>query len=433
MWSLAQVHAEELHDVSLQQTARLILGLSSHEIDELGPNATVLERIQNAQADSNGTLRGHYRYQLFATNRKLLLSNYGAADSPPLADLSREGFGWIDLDGERWRTFHLTSVDHLHLVMAERASWRDWLSQEWDVGAVGLIVLSMCVLVGAGTYTVRLALRPLREITRQLGDRAPDRLKPIELNNAPAELKPVARSMNGLIDRMSAALRREVEFTSLAAHELRTPLASMRALARAIEVAPSEAERHRLMQLVVGAADRCTRLQDQLLALARIDLGQESASPSLLLLAELVIDAVAEVAPAARVRGVRVASAAQPVELMGDEFAVRCMLRNLLSNAVAHATTGGEVRCGCSAEGSDVLIEVHDNGPGIPPENRVRAFDRFERLGQRSGGGAGLGLAIVRRAVQQMDGIVILGESPLGGLAVEVRFPGRLLSDVTQA
>jgi signal transduction histidine kinase len=221
------------------------------------------------------------------------------------------------------------------------------------------------------------------------------------------------------VERAHARQRR---FVADAAHELRSPIASIRQHAEVASAHPETTDVRELAQTVATEGVRLQDLVDDLLLLARLD---ESASP--LAHADVDLDDVA-LAEAARLRAtteLQIDTAAVSAgRVRGDARYLERSVRNLGDNAVRHA----KARIAFSVQHLDghIVLRVDDDGPGIPPAERDRVFERFERLDDaraRDTGGSGLGLAIVREVVLAHDGEVTLGDSPLGGLRAELRFP----------
>ena len=185
----------------------------------------------------------------------------------------------------------------------------------------------------------------------------------------------------------------------------------------------SEAERAAAAEALGAGIERAARLVEQLLALARSEPGAAAAAPQRLDLSELVREALADTVPLARARGTRIELfAAAPVSVQGDRAALAVLARNLADNAVRYAPQGARVELQVAQVEGVPTLQVDDSGPGIPPAERERVFDRFYRRGGDGESGSGLGLAIVRSIAQRHGATVALGDSPLGGLRVTLRF-----------
>jgi signal transduction histidine kinase len=220
-----------------------------------------------------------------------------------------------------------------------------------------------------------------------------------------------------MLDRLDAARARELGFVADAAHELRSPVASMR---MQIDVARRLHQGGEVIDDLDVDVARMSSLVEDLLVMARIDAGAGvGADPGPAYVREVLAEAIATVSPTLRVEvdaGPDPAVRAQPGELVR-------VFSNLLANATRYASA---VEVSVEQDDAVVVVRFDDDGPGIAPADRERAFERFTRLDEardRDSGGAGLGLAIVRETVRSCGGDVALEESPQGGLRVEVRLP----------
>jgi signal transduction histidine kinase len=240
------------------------------------------------------------------------------------------------------------------------------------------------------------------------------------------EIRQLADSFDTMLDRLEDAFARQRAFASDASHELRTPLTVIRGqlevLARTPD--PSAEDVRRVEHLVRTEILRMERLVEDLLVLARADESEFLRRRTIDIepFAEELLDAVR---PTADRRFEFGGVPAGTLDVDPDRLAQA--LRNLLRNAVEQTAAGGLVRLTGSASGGWVTIAVEDDGPGIPPAQRERVFDRFHRTDSarnRARGGAGIGLAIVRAVAEAHGGRVAAGESPEGGARVEISLPG---------
>jgi len=240
---------------------------------------------------------------------------------------------------------------------------------------------------------------------------------------AAAELRTLAEAFNHMLDRLDRAFARQRQFVSDASHELRSPLTAIRGqlevLAR--KESPSVEEIRRVEAMTMAEMRRVERLVDDLLALARLDEGvgpalqEVQSAPFLCGLAEGAHDGLAEVGELAE----------GSVHIDPDLIAQ--VVRNLLSNSRRYAGPDGRVALSARADGEGLLVIVDDDGPGIPPAQRERVFDRFHRSEpsrDRASGGSGLGLGIARSIVEMHGGRIWIDDSPLGGARVSFQLPG---------
>jgi signal transduction histidine kinase len=233
------------------------------------------------------------------------------------------------------------------------------------------------------------------------------------------EIGRLARIVNRMLSRLEASSERQQRFVADAAHELRTPIASLRTQLETAIAAGGGADERELLKDTI----RMQAIVEQLLLLARADSDRAWLRQSAVDLDE-VIDSAIAAAPSRN--GVRInAAAVEPVQLYGDGDLLEQTFSNLLQNAVRHA--GSSVRVsGGEADGGVAVVAVEDDGPGVPPDRRADIFERFVRLDEardRHDGGLGLGLAIVTEIVRAHGGSVTVDGSDLGGARFVVRLP----------
>ncbi|GAA4992069.1 sensor histidine kinase [Actinopolymorpha pittospori] len=234
------------------------------------------------------------------------------------------------------------------------------------------------------------------------------------------EVHRLAVTLNDMLGRLEAARLRQRAFVADAAHELRSPLASMRTQLEVANRLGAGTDWTETANDLLTDLDRLGRLTNDLLLLARADEGALPPPTARVDVAALAAEVVGRYSDARVPVGV---VAAQPGWVTGTPDALRQLLGNLLDNAVRHATTG--VRVSVEAPDGAVLLTVADDGPGIPEPDRERVFDRFTRLDgarARDDGGSGLGLAIVRELVRLHGGTVTLGDAG-PGVRAQVRLP----------
>jgi signal transduction histidine kinase len=300
---------------------------------------------------------------------------------------------------------------------------------ETIVGTVALLLSItgplLIALVAWATYLlVGRALRPVERIrarvssisTAQLDERVP--VPPTE-----DEIAHLAQTMNDMLARLEAGHAAQRRFVSDASHELRSPLAAISAALELAHHRPDMLDADLIDESLIPETRRMRELVEDLLLLARADEQQltfRAASVDLddLLTAEkarLQLDADAQLTVQSSIGAVRVT---------GDAGQLARMVRNLVDNAARHAHTLIELHCSTRAELA--VIRVADDGPGIPPDQRDRVFDRFVRLDAaraRDGGGSGLGLAIAAEIVAAHRGTITIGERAGGGACITVTLP----------
>ena len=294
-------------------------------------------------------------------------------------------------------------------------------------GVLGGTVLALL----AGLAIADRAMRPIASLTalaREIAStRDPSRRMPIPA--ADDEVGELAATMDGMLEALDEArsereqaLERQREFVADASHELRTPLTSVQAN---LELLQAAGEDEQAVESALASTKRMSRLVSDLLLLARADTGRRAARTGLDLSATAA-EALEEVAPLAGERKLE-GELGEPLPLVGNPDELHRLVRNLLENAVRHTPEGSTVKLRASREGSDAVLEVSDDGPGIAPGMEKQIFERFVRgdgpADTAAGGGSGLGLAIVRAVAESHGGSVEAGSSSSGGARFTVRMP----------
>jgi signal transduction histidine kinase len=302
------------------------------------------------------------------------------------------------------------------------AEVREGVLRSWiGLGAIGAAV----VVVGVGLAWVLAGslARPvseLEEVAVRLGEGDLDaRARP----EGPREVRTLARSFNRMAAALSANLSAQRDFVANASHQLRTPLTGLRLRLEALEARGGPvAEEARKMR---GELDRLAGLVEDLLELARASSAESTGSH--VDLAAVAREAVDRWAAPAAEAGKTIRLLAAPVPpVWANPGDLGHVLDNLIENAIRYTPAGTEIVVEAGDGEGGPYLSVADDGPGIPPEDRDRVFDRFYRgrAGRRAGPGTGLGLPIVAELVRRWDGEVRLADA--GGTRVEARFPRRI-------
>lgn len=298
--------------------------------------------------------------------------------------------------------------------------WRSWFA----LAAAGAAVVAI-----VGTVSALLATwitRPLRNLTGAADEVASGNLSQRVPLDGAEELRQLAASFNRMAEQVQAMVQRQRAFAAHAAHELRSPLASLKVRLEMLEGKAEEAGTQKLAQEALRAADRLQRLVDHLLALHAVQKGGVPRRHPVDL-APVLYELADEVGPLAAQSGLRleVDVPAHLPEVMADVEHVRWIVRNLLDNAIRHTPEGGQVvlRAGPAQHG--VKVAVQDTGVGIAAEHLPHIFDRFYRVPTHLRGpeGSGLGLALVRELVEAHGGRVEVSSEPGLGSTFRVWLP----------
>lgn len=288
-----------------------------------------------------------------------------------------------------------------------------------------LVIVLLAALVW---WLVGRTLRPVEAIRAEVGEiGGSDLHRRVPVPPGDDEVARLARTMNDMLGRVESAAERQQRFVADASHELRSPLTRIRTELEVDLAHPAGADPVATHRSVLEEVDGLQVLVDDLLLLARIEGARTGTSLAATVcdLDEVVLDEVRRVtAGRAAVRGVAVRADLAPVQVRGDVPALARAFRNVIENAVRHATVGVDV--GLAVDDGWVRVRIADDGPGIPAERAAEVFERFTRLDEaRSGseGGTGLGLAIARGVVERHGGTIAVDVAHHPGACVVITLP----------
>lgn len=290
-----------------------------------------------------------------------------------------------------------------------------------SVGA-GILLLGLA----GGWWLASRAIRPIEDISgAAVKIAAGDLSQRIDTAETESELGRLAAVLNSTFARLETAFAQQQQFTSDAAHELRTPLSVMLTQAQtALNRERSAAEYRDALESCQRAAQRMRRLIESLLELARLDAGQQPMKHLRFDLAQSARDCVTLISPLAEERHVRIFCDPPKLDCVGDSERLAQVITNLLTNAIAYNKENGEVRVSGEAGNGSVLLTVSDTGVGISGENLPHVFDRFYRAdAARTSGNAGLGLAISKAIVEAHGGEISVSSQPGSGTVFTIRLP----------
>jgi signal transduction histidine kinase len=345
---------------------------------------------------------------------------YRSPPSMPFINQAILGYADMTLVGERWRVYSLQTADGV-IQVAQPWRVRESLARTAALRVVIPLLLLLLSMAVAVTWIVGRGLAPLRRVAGEVERRNVGSLEPIDARELPQEVEPLIEELNRLLSRLGAAFGKQRAFVADAAHELRSPLTALSLQLQLLDRAPDETARKAAQERLGQAVERATHLVGQLLTLARNEPEGPPARLAPIVLEASVRDGIADLGALAAERGVELAlEVASSPTVLGDADALRILVRNLVDNAVRYSPRGTKVEVRVFTRDGAGGLEVDDAGPGIPPQERERAFDRFYRRTGSAQGGSGLGLAIVKAIAERHGARVSLGESAAGGLRVTV-------------
>ena len=339
----------------------------------------------------------------------------------------------LPVDDDEYRILSRSTVidgDRVVVHVAENADDVQELLDRLRFAVAVTLPAAVAVLAALVWWLVGRTLRPVERIRAEVAGFGPARLdRRVSSPGTGDEIDLLAVTMNEMLDRLEDATRRQQRFVADASHELRSPLTRMRTeLETAVGAGAGNGIDNATASSVLDEINELTALVDDLLVLARSDAGGVRRERRPVDLDDLVFDEV----DAARRTAVGITidvSGVSAAEVLGSPDELRRMVRNLLDNAVRHATSRVAVTLaegGVDRDDAQATLTITDDGPGIPPEQATAVFERFRRLDDartRQAGGTGLGLAIARDIAERHGGALRLDASHRPGARFEVRLP----------
>jgi two-component system, OmpR family, sensor kinase len=335
------------------------------------------------------------------------------------------GFSNVKANGTTYRVFSIQTASQTVQVAQDLAVRRN-MASNLALRTLGPIAVMMPILMVVVWWVVSGSLKPVARVRSQVASRQADDLSPVSESGLPDEVRPLVHELNLLFGRVQTAFDAQQNFVADAAHELRTPLAALRLQAQSLDRAADPEARKVAVGRLTAGIDRATRLVEQLLVLARQEASAATgAARQQVDLAELARRTVGDLVGLAQAKDVDLGlQHADAACIDGQPDALHILLRNLVENGVKYTPNGGTVDIAVRADKDSVEVVVEDSGPGIPPEERERVFDRFYRVAGSEAAGSGLGLAIIKAIAERHGAALKLDKSErLGGLAATVRFP----------
>lgn len=416
---LTNENVSGLRDDQMRQEARFLLLLASHEAEE-GDAVGDIEASDPLSAAEAGAEGREFR--VWSARGEIARS----AAMPDFGPGRLPGFRDEVADGRHWRVYVLTRGSNGNGIGIEVAEPR---ATRWKI--VAGIVLSLAVplallsaaVIFIGSRAVKRALLPLERLSSDLDRRHGDDFSLVDGDDVPREVRPLLVALNRLFDRLGQTLEREREFSDNAAHELRTPLAALRARSQVVErKLRANPELALDLRRFIEAVDRAAGVIDRLLAFSRLS-PQDGFAPFDLTAA--IADVTREVAPLGLAKAIGIEVEIAPdLRFTGNETGIRHAARNMLENAFKFTPSGGRVIVSLASAGDDIVIAVADTGPGIAAGEENRIFERFRR-GRDPQAGSGLGLALVERVARLHGGQAEATRLEPHGLKVSLRLPRR--------
>ena len=412
VWVEAKHELDELLDAHLAQSAALLVVQQNLESDD--------DRINN-DAPMLHKYASRVAYQVF-DNGHLVVHSPNAPHTPMAQHT--QGFQTVTgSDGLDWRVFAVSGEVQIY-VAEQLAGRRDILFAVLRGFFIPLTLALPLLLLGLW-WNVRSGLQPLKRLRQVLLNRSTHSqahtLDPVSIDETPNEVQPLVDALNELLARLATRIDTERRFTADAAHELRTPIAAIRAQAQvALGAMTDDATRQQALRDTLQGCDRASRVAEQLLTLARLE-APEALEGEVFEITPVLQAVVAELVPEAlRRQQTLELSASQQLRIKAQSTLWQILLRNLIHNALRYSPEGAKVSIEASQQSNgQVVVTVQDSGPGLLPDDMARLGERFFRVLGTTASGSGLGWSIVRQiaALQQIE-VRVSRSTALGGLQV---------------
>jgi len=405
--------ADQIFDYHMQQMALSLRSSTPLSNDE----ARARQEAESAGGNDDMVV------QMWSPDGAQMFHSVSRARLPQRAVL---GFSNVRANSTTYRVFSIQTSNQTVQVAQDLAVRRN-MAGNLALRTLGPIAVMMPILMLVVWWVVSGSLQPVARVRSQVASRQADDLSPVSDTGLPDEVRPLVQELNLLFGRVRTAFEAQQNFVADAAHELRTPLAALRLQAQSLDRADTPEARQVAVGRLTAGIDRATRLVEQLLILARQEATAAEgtvAKTRPVDLADLARRTAADLAGVAAAKGVDLGlQQADPASVDGQPDALQILLRNLVDNAVKYTPGGGTVDISVLSGAGTVAVQVEDSGPGIPPEERERVFDRFYRVAGSEAAGSGLGLAIIKAIAERHGAVLTLGSSErLGGLMATVTF-----------
>jgi len=421
--------AQEVFDTALVQTTLVVQSLLPDELEEeeykeaesflFEIQEQYSEKILGQDERRSGRNRFHKNDIVIViqseSGRSLVTSH------PKSTELSynKEGFSEQIIHGANWKSFSVFDKKRkLWISSSHLKETRTEIISEVAMSVLPVLLIGTLILCLALYYIVSKGLSPLQKISRDLRARQSNNLSPIVLQQFPKELETTLAALNAMFEKVDIAVQREQGFTDDAAHQLRTPLASMLVH---LDALPEGDVRAALNHNI----DNMSRLVNQLLQLARLSSkSQQNIVLESVNLNDLCALVIAQMHPKALQKQMTIELINRnQSEVLASATLLEALIVNLLDNAIRYSTYGDDLQIIVDISDNKGCIEVVDHGPGISSTEQKKVWERFYRVNHTQEKGSGLGLSIVREIAIVFNAQYQLKETPLGVLTVKILIP----------
>lgn len=412
-YMVSKEELDELYDANLKQVAHVI---AAQHLAHQG--ATHLYRNNQIGSGTKIEAEEEFFVRVLAKDGRVLYVSHPNAEVPlpTVLGLSTQG-----LKSKQWRFFSVKAKEET-IQVAQSLRLRKNTIKETAYSLMASQLLFIPLLVFLIFYAIRKALFPVSILSKHIQYRNSADLNPFAEDNVPAEVKPLVRSLNLFMGKVSLMVDVLKRFTSDAAHELRTPITALKLQMQVLEESRSKSERESAIQNLKFGINRSEQLVSQLLSLARLEPDNQSMQLQSLNMLELVKESFQELLPLAQEKSIDIGLIkADNCEIDGTQQEIKMLINNILDNAIRYTPNSGKIDVSLINQADHVVLEIKDSGPGISENDLERVFERFYRGENQHISGSGLGLAIVKDIATRHGAVIKLSNNN-PGLSFKVFF-----------
>ncbi len=409
--------AHELQDDVLREVARLV------DRQRLLPSPTAAGVLPKEADDES----------------RVIVQRLGEANSPglpvdeggslPLLPTLSDGMHTLNLDGETFRVLVKTTTAGERIAVAQEFGSRDEIARNSALRTVLPFLVLVPVLLLIVADLVRKLFRPIALLAHEIDQRAEQALHPVPEEHIPAEVRPFVVAINRLLARVAQSMNAQRRFIADAAHELRSPLTAMSLQAERLDAAEMSTPARERVLLLRQGIERGKNLLEQLLALAKAEASTEvpTEPPAPVSIQRIYRRVLEDLMPLADAKHIDIGvEGTEDARVAVSELDLIGIVKNLVDNAIRYTPEGGQVDLSVRTERGYAVLQINDNGPGIPLAERERVFDPFYRTVGSEQAGSGLGLSIVQAIAHRIGANIRLSftdEARQSGLTVSVLLP----------
>ena len=408
---------QELMDGQLSKMGRLMLAQAQQGAEHLANLPAAMASLRGTRDQQNDI---PLEYQIGKADGTVLVRSAEAPNTPLSGAL---GFSTLPHESEPWRSLILETDDGSYRIqVAESIPKRDKEAFEIATKTVLPLLVIFPLLLAAIYFSIRRGLKPLDDLAKEVLNRSPENMVPLENRATPHEALPLVAAINRLLFRLSGSLEHERRFTADAAHELRTPLAAVRIQTQVAALSENGEQRQHALSQALAGIDRATRILEQMLRLSRLDPMAQVPSPAKVNLAELLADVIAEFRDHTQASRIESDIEESAPFIVGDAELLRIALRNLIDNALRYSPPDTPIRISLRRQKTGLTISVADRGLGADEAELPRLVERFYRGTTVTAEGSGLGLTLVNRIAELHDARLDLVNREGGGFEACLRW-----------